>query len=72
MRVETLEYIHNLICERIHQIDREYKKYSNAESVYGEEKKILEKVYHEIDYMWDYYQTEYAKRYVLNKDVYCK
>lgn len=56
----------------MHIIDREYKMYSNAESVYGEEKKILEKVHHEIDYIWDYYQTEFPKRYVLNKDEYSK
>jgi hypothetical protein len=72
MKIETLEYIHNLVCERMHIIDREYKMYSNAESVYGEEKKILEKVHHEIDYIWDYYQTEFPKRYVLNKDEYSK
>ncbi len=43
MKVETLEYIHNLICERMHQIEREYKMYSNADSLYGEEKKSLKK-----------------------------
>ena len=72
MKLETLEYIHNLVCERMQIIDRMYKIYPNAELAYGEEKKILEKVYPEIDYIWDYYQTEFPKRYFLNKDEYSK